>query len=404
MNLGIVGGTYIELCQFPAWDAVYGSGLRAVEAVSRLGGSVDFWTYVGSEHEPALLARAHDLRVKVNQFVIPRTVSFEYVHGFSIPVISPLPEILKRERQPAILVEGDAVLRFGLIEGDAKVAGKRVVYDPQNPHEPESFATGGSTAERLAIVCNKSEGSMLTGEKEPSRIAEKLIGLDGSKTVVVKCGSQGAIVAEAGKTERIPAYETKSVWPIGSGDVFAAAFAWWWACNGTSAVEAAHDASKVTAFYCEKQHLDFPANFATTFQNRPLPFHAHPKRKKVYLAGPFFSMGQIWLINEAYDALDSQGLNVFSPLHHVGRGSAEEVYAPDIQGIEECDVVFACVDGLDPGTIFEIGYAKKLNRPVVAFVENEKPEDLKMLIGSGCILHDDFVTAVYKTSWIANAT
>lgn len=115
-------------------------------------------------------------------------------------------------------------------------------------------------------------------------------------------------------------------------------------------------------------------------------------------------MSQNWLIEQALEALESQNFKVFSPLHHVGRGSAAQVYDKDIRGLRECDLVFACVDGLDSGTIFEIGFARALDIPVVAFVQNETPEDLKMLEGSGCLLERDFVTAIYKAYWLTAAT
>ena len=61
--------------------------------------------------------------------------------------------------------------------------------------------------------------------------------------------------------------------------------------------------------------------------------------------------------------------------------------------------VFAVVDGLDAGTMFEVGYARALDIPVIACVQAEQEEDLKMLDGTGCKIFDDFVTAVYHTAW-----
>ena len=402
MNLTIVGGTYLELCQFPEWNEVFGSGLRAAAALSGLGAGAEFHTYVSSEHLVVLEAKAHDLSVECFAEDIPQTVSFDYVHGFSTPQILPSPHFLKRDRQAPLEVSGDAVLRFGFIEGDAIVKGERVVYDPQNPHEPEPFNAHGSLADSLAIVCNKGEGRSLTGEKDPAAIAQALIEGHDCVVAVVKCGSLGAFVAGDFGVQQIPAYKTDSVWPIGSGDVFAAVFALEWALKRNSPVEAADGASRATAFYCERQHLDFLEEGFEKFQAPPLPLNRRDHKPNVYLAGPFFSMPEIWLVNESRDALRSQGLTVFSPLHQVGRGPAEVVYQPDIDGIKGCDIVFACVDGLDAGTLFEIGFAKALGKPVVAYVQRERPEDLKMLEGSECIIEHDFVTAVYKTAWEAN--
>jgi nucleoside 2-deoxyribosyltransferase len=79
---------------------------------------------------------------------------------------------------------------------------------------------------------------------------------------------------------------------------------------------------------------------------------------------------------------------------------ADDVVPQDLQALDKADAVFAVVDGLDSGTLFEIGYARAKSIPVVAFVQNETPEDLKMLQGSDCIICSDFSTAVYTLNWL----
>jgi nucleoside 2-deoxyribosyltransferase len=121
--------------------------------------------------------------------------------------------------------------------------------------------------------------------------------------------------------------------------------------------------------------------------------------KCVYLAGPFFDMGQRWVIEQARSALQNQGLKVFSPLHDVGRGKGHDVAPKDLAGLHHSKTLFAIVNGLDSGTVFEIGYARALGIPTIVLAQNVKEEDLKMLEGSGCEVVDDFVTGIYKTSW-----
>jgi nucleoside 2-deoxyribosyltransferase len=82
-------------------------------------------------------------------------------------------------------------------------------------------------------------------------------------------------------------------------------------------------------------------------------------------------------------------------------GPAHEVVAKDLEGLAECDRVLALADGADVGTIFEIGYARARNVPVVVFSTTLGPEELKMLVGSGCTLCDDLCTAIYRTGWTA---
>ena len=95
----------------------------------------------------------------------------------------------------------------------------------------------------------------------------------------------------------------------------------------------------------------------------------------------------------------AQELMSFSPYHDVGMGSAEDIYMPDTKGIQNSCVLLAYVDGFDPGTLYEIGYAKALGKPVVVFVQNAGAGDLKMVAGAGCIICDDFATAIYQTVW-----
>jgi nucleoside 2-deoxyribosyltransferase len=399
--LHVAGGTYLERCLFPEWHELFGSGLRASLAAKNLGIPVKFHTYIGSKDTSTLRARTavtgFDLEIHAET---SSTISFDYFHGLSNPIINPPPHLIRSTN--SFEISEEFILRFGFMEGDAIVHGKRVVYDPQSPQSPVLFRDNGSTANQLAIVSNRTEGRILTGFGDPGEIAKALSGSQDCAAVVIKCGSHGCVVCEGGSTFHVPAFRTEKVWPIGSGDVFASVFAKFWAVDAKTAAESAELASKATAYFCGTKSLQFPADFPASFGLKPITPREGPA-KRVYLAGPFFSMSQNWLIEQALEALSSQGLRVFSPLHHVGRGPANEVYEKDIRGLVESDIVFACVDGLDSGTIFEIGYAKSIGKPVVAFVQNEAPEDLKMLEGSGCVLEKDFVTAIYKTYWLAAA-
>jgi nucleoside 2-deoxyribosyltransferase len=89
----------------------------------------------------------------------------------------------------------------------------------------------------------------------------------------------------------------------------------------------------------------------------------------------------------------------FSPLHEVGPGPASIVGPADIKGLEKSDAVFAILNGLDAGTVFEVGYAVKKGIPVVCFAQNVAEESLKMVEGTGCEVVDDFVSALYRTIW-----
>jgi nucleoside 2-deoxyribosyltransferase len=90
---------------------------------------------------------------------------------------------------------------------------------------------------------------------------------------------------------------------------------------------------------------------------------------------------------------------VFSPYHDIGIGDPHQVVPKDIVEIKKTDLLFAIMNGLDPGTLFEIGYAKALGKRVVVLAENIGINDLTMLIGTDCEITADFATAIYKASW-----
>ena len=58
-------------------------------------------------------------------------------------------------------------------------------------------------------------------------------------------------------------------------------------------------------------------------------------------------------------------LKVFSPWHDVGFGVANEVVPKDLHALDNSAIVFAILDGLDSGTLFEIGYGVKKGIPII---------------------------------------
>lgn len=404
--LHVVGGAYLEFCPEPRWWQLFGSGGRAAAALVTLSDGVVLSTYISDDCADMLeaLAETFDFRLEVSG--VPQTPAFAYAHGLSEPVISPSRSAIAQATP--LDVQAENVLRFGFLEGDTVVSGRRVVYDPQDPADPRPFRENGSTAEHLAIVANEREVTLLMGGRPLADIGTVLIEGQGADVVAVKRGAFGALVVTGEGSASVPAFRTDTVWPIGSGDVFSAVFAHYWTERGTDPITAAREASLATAYYCSTRSLPIPSEPSKFpgFAASPLDLPDDPQSMpdpQAYLAGPFFTMGERWVINEAKAALESIGMKVFSPLHDVGRGKAADVAPADLEGLERSRVVFAVVDGLDAGTLFEVGYARAKGLPVVAFVQNESLGNLTMLEGSGCRVVDDFTSAVYHTAWSAVA-
>lgn len=106
------------------------------------------------------------------------------------------------------------------------------------------------------------------------------------------------------------------------------------------------------------------------------------------------------MIEEARRSLLTLGAKVFSPLHDVGTDESPAIIArKDLAGLTRSDVVLALISDLDPGTIFEIGFARSKKIPVVAYGEGIQSHHLTMLIGSECICSEDFCSGLYNTIW-----
>lgn len=396
------GGTYLERCREPSWNQIVGSGFRGAGVIAGLGSKVQLDTFIGKDDRGHLETIADLAGIGLSAEDIPETIRFEYLHPLSKPMIEP--DLVVRDlfvNQRTIKIDGEYVLRYGVMEGSVRVRADMAVYDPQSPSNPRPFAENGSSAKRLAIVANRAEMKKLTGNPAPEEACADYLRAVGAEVLVMKCGADGCRVITSTGSTAVPAFRTKEVWPIGSGDVFSGAFAQAWMEQGLDPVEAAHRASRATAHYAETR--SYPTVDEIAKETRPrLKLLAADKRKRVYLAGPFFTLSERWLIEEFRNALLNAGVEVFSPLHDVGRGPAEAIYSQDIAGLEKAGVVLACFDGLDSGTLYEVGYAHKLRLPVIGFVSADySREAMKMPEGGDCRLIHDFATALYWTVWAA---
>lgn len=386
----------------PQWQEVFGSAGRAASAIASMGVAVELHSYFDTSTRDVVESRGALEGVQIHPTPIDKAVGFDYHHGLETPRI-----YVPGELHAPLLVTADLIVRFGMLEGDAVVHGDRVVYDPQNALAPRPFHANGSSTKQLAVVLNRHEAGLLSGLPDASAhdMATALLQQNMAHVVVIKQGPRGALVHDGTSIHTIPAYQSERVWKIGSGDNFVAHFAYRWLHEQRSAVESADMASKATAYYCQTTGFATPRSLASF---APLPIKPSLRyesgyKPTVYLAGPFFTLAQLWIVEQARADLRAMGLKVFSPYHDVGHGAAEDVVVQDLEGIDAADIIFAIGDGLDSGTIYEIGFARAKNKPVVMYCENESIEDKKMMQGSGCTICDDYVSAVYQTLWAAAA-
>lgn len=402
--INVIGGVYREKCLRPSWDHVFGSGGRAAIAIATMGTKVNLHAYISDtllydfNFKVALLG--NDV-FSLTRLPYNKDIIFNYSHGLD-PLNPPIVE--KKEN---IKLISDNALVFGMLECDFEITVDYAVYDPQNTFSTESFSKNGSKANHLALVLNENEARTLCSNSHIVNIEEIIDVLhtqEAAEVVIVKCGPSGAIVSYAEEKKRIPAFQTNSVWKIGSGDCFSAHFANNWIVNKEPPEVAAYNASLATAFFCESSTL--PSAFMLSdYSPKSIVLDDSSRKPVVYIASPFFTLPQLWLVEQIRFNLIEMGLHVTSPYHDIGMIQSEnskdcnKVCDADLLAIQSSDIIFGVIDGCDSGTIFEIGYATALNKKIILLNENVPLNDLVMFHNKHTLITNDYVTAIYKTLW-----
>ncbi len=373
----IAGGLYRELCEMPYWDATLGSGGRAAVAISGRFPGVELHAYASPVDHPTLVSlRKQGIRLNISDR--PSPMVFAYFHPLSAPHIQPV--LSEIEHQASISVTGDSVLRFGFLEGDAVVTADRAVYDPQTWRNPVAFAANGSKANELALVLNELELQHASGITDLEQAAAHLMQLQGAAIVVVKRGTRGAMIFEqSGQTSNVPAYRSTRVFKIGTGDVFSAIFALYWAKHRLSATKAADIASRCVSVYCDSRTYEFYDHLMMRLQ--PVTSRSG---LVIQLEGSAESLGQRYTLEEARHALHELGINVYCPMLELG------------SGIESAGALLVIDDGLEGDALSRITHAKANAIPVVTLHERVST---KLLIKDSTWVTDDFTTAMYLAAW-----
>ena len=108
-RLAIVGGTYYEICRDPDWNRLYGSGLRAVHALSERDCAITYYTYIGKHDLDDLQVILHSVKATLKANILFDTIEFFYDQPLSVPEYSSL---IQHSYEP-IYVEEDLVLQYG---------------------------------------------------------------------------------------------------------------------------------------------------------------------------------------------------------------------------------------------------------------------------------------------------
>jgi len=393
--IAVVGGCYAEVCLTPPWNHIYGSAGRAAAAISTRNATVELHTLLSEQFQADFLFAMSAYDVTHHFIKSNCSVTFEYLH----PLSSPYRSVEGEPPSPGTLphIRHENILLFGMVEYTPTVHGARVVYDPQS-NQPKLFSTNGSTAKELIYVLNEIELERLTGLPGINDGAAKLLEDENLTAAIVKRGPLGATVfAKNSQASFVPCYRARRVFKIGSGDIFAAAFSHFWQTENLNVLDAADLASRTVACYAETQDASIPSKEELLREyNDPV----EGKPGSIYLAAPFFSLEQRWILEETKLLLENFGCRVFSPFHAVGTNrSNAELAQDDLEGLAGCDALLGLINDNDTGTIFELGYGVAQNKKVILYTERSSSRDLTMLEGSGCLIFPDYCSAIYNAVW-----
>ena len=379
----IAGGLYQETCLVPDWNAEFGSGGRAAAAAAALSPGTVLHTYapgLGSSGQDALERLGVQLRMQASL----HGIAFAYFHPLSTPHIEPHRSAMVQHAP--IELSGEAVLRFGFLEGDAIVQANRAVYDPQTSFNPATFADNGSSAEELALVLNEAEALALSGRSDVREAATALLDSGGAHVVVVKGGARGALVMErGGAMAEVPAYRSERVFKIGTGDVFSSVFAVEWAERKQPAFLAADRASLSVAAYCASGILPLTADAQTPREAVRLE-----KTPVVLLDGAVDTIGRRFVMEEARSSLLELGARVVCPA------------LDGAPTIGPASIMSALVigEGLHGTLRLRLQGLESAGIPVVLLDELRAPGTSAQ---RGRRVIDDFTSAIYFALWAAFA-
>lgn len=386
----VLGGTYREMCFEPAVNAMRGSGLRAAAILASLGRACAFTTRIDSDSAGEAMAMAHDLGVLTSSMEPrPSPVTFWY----ETPVSTAQWEY--GGDRSMLQATGSAVVAFGMVDAEWKVTADRLVIDPQHGDLTEMLTTA-DVHDGVAVVLNCHEASRLTG-LPPMDAGGELIAR-GADVVIIKQGALGGIVFHGSNVETYGPIPTKVTRTIGSGDAFTAGFAHAWFREPHDPLAAAKFGAQTAAAHSLTDIPQVPPDLLDSLP-QPLNYPAG-RTPRVYIAAPFFTTAERLLLETVRIALLDASLEVFSPLHDVGTGG-DDVAHRDLDGLAACDAVLALLDGADPGTVFETGWATQAQIPVVGFTAQPELHDWTMLRGTGAELSSDLTSAIHLAAWAA---
>jgi len=393
--VSIIGGCYREINLEDNTTKIFGSGLRCSKFFLESKEDIKFFTSGNFETIKHLdeYKKVYD-GFEYKCVTFSNMLTFKYSFALDNPLIYPNP--LKINRTEKIEVECDNIICFGMLESDFSINAQKAIYDPQTSVKPKRFSEFGK-ADSLVYIVNFSESKALAKSDEIKEIKEFFFNTEKAYALIIKNGPFGATLYYNNKEIRVPSYITSNVNKIGSGDIFTSSFSYYWIIKNNSIEDSILKASKTTALFCDREIMT-DIDLFNEFEYKEYNIK-ELQDKKIYLASPFFSLSEIILVDKVRNSFIDFGVNLFSPFHDVGYGKEESIAKKDLEAIEESDIIFCLLDGLDSGILVEAGVSMAKNKKIVGYHTTCNEDSLLMLKPAKLKLYKNLTTAIYQTIW-----
>ncbi|MCK4642537.1 nucleoside 2-deoxyribosyltransferase [bacterium] len=378
-----------------------GAGLYSAISAAKQGAKVDFFTVYAPKVDEYSLSVWRGMGIDFSKakmdekYLLPNylvTGYSKYGKKDSIPTNTSRIGI---DYEPKLNKKYDALVIFPIDHSfpnkTIKQANKNnipVILDPK----PNEFSIAQAkkiiTDYKIKILLiNEEELYLLTEQVETER-AFRILKEKNVEIIILKQGIKGSIVCDTTKEEKISSYESQVFCTLGSGDVYDGALVANY-CKGINVFKSAEIASCVAANFIEQKNIEniiSEDKVIKEMEERKKYLHIE---KTIYLAGPFFSESEYDWITKVCNVLEASGYKVISPVRDIGpinegmdKTEKEAIVKQDIEKICCADCVVAVVDVYDPGTFFEIGYAKSKGISVIGLKTNSVK--LNNMIEHGC--------------------
>jgi hypothetical protein len=387
----VIGGTYLEECDWPAWRQLMGPGVRAALALSQVSPGGELFTYVDGGSRADLIETMSQRGVTASTRERKGPINFYYKH----PLTSPPhlePEKPTREVE-AWSVSGKVVLAFPMFESRIIVNADRAVFEIA--HNGDGVARDDDVARgdvaSLALIAAEDEIPASNGDFRDTAV--ELMAAHSADLMIVRKRAGGGILFDGEVRHEIPAYVAREWFKIGVGNVFCAMFAHYWGEKALDPVQAADLASRASALYAGAPAGALP--IAADGLSSEMEQFDPSAPCKIFVASPCRSMAQQWLLDQALRALWALKVDTVSP-YDLGLDGLPRKEGDIGDQLDDCDAILVLAEGADIASVLAVGLARVRGLPMVVLEEEVRASRLELWQDTRCEIARDLASAVYR--------